>query len=826
MADGNFHHRSTLKQQNKPFKSKHSSKGALKKLQKGKVDLVASSVKNKHNLVSHKADRRNAAKLVQQKKRDEIVASNRLFQGVNAAPKIVAVVPLCPDVDAGEVIRSLFASVEQQYSGEKGPVTLVLERFKQRLQLIPLERHLLDILDALKVADFVIFVMSAEIEVDAFGKLCLSAIMAQGMPSVLSFVQHLEKVPAKLQPGIRKSLTLFIEDRFPGEQKIYSVGNATDSINSLRYLTAQRPKPVIWRDRHAYMLGEKVEFEGNAMDEEKGTLKVTGYVRGNYLNANRLVHLQGHGDFQIKMVVSCPTGQNKKDMGMALDEQVLHVPDPEKQESLIAENDPDPMEGEQTWPTEEELKEADDRVRRLGASTAGSTTSKSSKKKKLVPKGTSAYQAAWIIDDEDDEDGSDDAASANGDVEMMDHDTPEGEHVDWNQMNLGHGSGSGNTGNGKAESEEDEEEYEELKEEDEKDGEKDEFDVEYDEENEDRVYQEYLAKQKQEREDLEFPDEVDTPRDVAASVRFQRYRGLKSFRTSPWDPYENLPVDYSRIFQFQNFKRTKRKVMDGLEEEGVIPGTYVTVHIQDVPREAFASYNPSRPYILFTLLPHEHKFSILNFVVKRTEEYDAPVKSKDPVTLHCGFRRYNVRPLFSQHSQGATNNVHKFERFLQPKGTAVATVYAPIQFGPAPVMLWGVGGEFGVDFCPPLIATGSILDLDPTRILAKRIILTGHPFKVHKRGAVIRFMFFNPDDIDYFRPIQLHTKYGRTGHIRESLGTHGYMKCLFDGQLKGQDTVCMSLYKRVFPKWDTEVFREGVGELAYHDNEEEDKMVE
>ena len=39
-----------------------------------------------------------------------------------------------------------------------------------------------------------------------------------------------------------------------------------------------------------------------------------------------------------------------------------------------------------------------------------------------------------------------------------------------------------------------------------------------------------------------------------------RYRGLKSFRTSPWDKNENLPIEYARIFQFDDLKRTFKKI--------------------------------------------------------------------------------------------------------------------------------------------------------------------------------------------------------------------------------------------------------------------------
>ena len=74
-------------------------------------------------------------------------------------------------------------------------------------------------------------------------------------------------------------------------------------------------------------------------------------------------------------------------------------------------------------------------------------------------------------------------------------------------------------------------------------------------------------REREEEEDLTFPDELDTPKDIPARVRFQRYRGMRSFRTSPWDPFENLPRDYARIFQFEDFNRTERSVRRRAEQE-------------------------------------------------------------------------------------------------------------------------------------------------------------------------------------------------------------------------------------------------------------------
>ena len=137
-----------------------------------------------------KFDRRNKAKQKRLTNHHRHVKATSVFSGTDGAPRIAAVVPLCEDVSASSAVRSLNVSLDlEEEVPEEGWVRTTMDRFKQKVSYVLAGRDLIPVLDACRVADFVVFVLSAEQEVDQHGELLLKSIESQGVSSCFSAVQ-------------------------------------------------------------------------------------------------------------------------------------------------------------------------------------------------------------------------------------------------------------------------------------------------------------------------------------------------------------------------------------------------------------------------------------------------------------------------------------------------------------------------------------------------------------------------------------------------------------------------------------------------------------
>ncbi|KAI2625496.1 hypothetical protein GGS21DRAFT_304821 [Xylaria nigripes] len=785
MSSALHSHRPTTKVAHKSFKSRKATKGSLRDQAKGKVPNERR--KTPHQQVMSKMDRRNQAKQRQLVKHKEHQKEASIFMGRDGAPRIVAVVPLCADGDALAAIRNLNSSLDIECDVSASTFRVSIDRFKQKLQYVPVKRELSACMDAARVADYILFVLSAETEVDPLGELIIRSIENQGMSTLFTMVQNLDKVePAKARPDVVKSLASFMTHFHPGQEKIYSLDSRQECSNLMRSLCNTSPKGINWRDQRSWMLVDDVRWPST---ETESTV-LTGVVRGKGLKADRLVHVGEWGTFQIEKITAAPiSAKRRKIDSMAVDgdadgEEVMETPGDDQdnlaelapEEAVMGDIDDEDDAMESKPPTIKKGVLLDDHHY-----FSEEELEKYQPPRKL-PKGTSSYQAKWILDDVSDSD-----SESEFDEDMQDI---EDEIVPARPEDGREGLA------GREPTEAAMSEYPQS-----------EAFAELEEDEDARQLAEYRTRKRDEaEEDKEFPDEIELHPHVLARERLAKYRGLKSLRTSPWNkeedqPYE--PEEWSRLLQISDYKSSRNRALRELLVGGAAPGTRVHVYLKNVPADLQKSYNPSQPITLFGLLRHENKRTVVNFDVSHKEDYEKSIKAKEELIVQCGPRRFVVKPLFSA-SGNTENDVHKYYRFLHPGDTAVATFTGPITWGSVPTLFFKrvqpEQGEEGPTLPLQLVATGTSRAPSTSRVIAKRAILTGHPYHIHKKVVTIRYMFFNREDVEWFKALPLWTRRGRSGYIKETLGTHGYFKANFDGAINPQDSVGVSLYKRVWPR--------------------------
>lgn len=726
-------------------------------------------------------------------KHQEKVQATSIFAGQNGAPRHVAVVPLTADIDVTATITALNESVDVGSEVSPDGATRVrVDRFRQSVLYLPAKYDLINALDVCRMADFVVLALSSEVEVDEDGEVLLRSIESQGISNVVSVVQGLDRInPPKKRTQVASSLKSFINHFFPTVEKIMSLDSRQECSNAVRSICTATPKGIRWRDERSWMFIENVQWP-DISSELVDDVVVTGVVRGKGLKADRIAHIPGWGDFQVASVTAAPlpTAKNKRDDSMNVDgnetTQILDTPSADQDDMAVVAPEEIEMEDEDMVSmadTERKGVLLDDHHY------FSDDDSHIPPKPKRLPKGTSEYQSAWyledvsdsgsdIVDEDDDEDMELDTAGAPEDGIFPDH-----------QDAMTEGGPS---------------EYPQS-----------EMFLDPSPEDEAQELADYRASRRDEaQEDLEFPDEIELHPNVLARERLARFRGLKNFKLSQWETSEDRPFepeDWRRLLQFGDYKGTRNRTIREALVGGVNPGIRVDVHLRAVPASLRSK---AQPLSLFSLLRHEHKHTVVNVSMTLNSSVEQPLKAKEELVVQCGARRTVVNPVFSA-GDNTPNNVHKFDRFLHPGRSAIATWIGPMTWGAVPILVFrnkkteedpevldsadAAKEPISLDRLE-LIGTGTVIAPDPARVIAKRAILAGHPYKIHKKVVTIRYMFFNSEDVSWFKALQLWTRRGRSGFIKESLGTHGYFKATFDAKINPQDSVGISLYKRVFPR--------------------------
>lgn len=236
---------------------------------------------------------------------------------------------------------------------------------------------------------------NAAAAVDQQGAMALSVLRALGLPSVVAVVQlplsEGGKCDMKARSAARKRGAAAFEEQLPGEHKLCIAESAADMQQIMRHLADMTPTVPLWRQQRPSLMVQAAEFCASP-DPALGTLllrqgatgsvcsiwvlarqllwtvlrgKAThsvvlccrGYVRNTGFSVNQAIHIPLIGDFLLDRlrVVEPPAEavQSARHMEAEGAGLVLEcAPDPLQQESLQRENVPDPLAGEQTWPTE------------------------------------------------------------------------------------------------------------------------------------------------------------------------------------------------------------------------------------------------------------------------------------------------------------------------------------------------------------------------------------------------------------------------------------------------------------------------------------------
>ncbi|KAL2313964.1 Ribosome biogenesis protein bms1 [Schizosaccharomyces pombe] len=296
-------------------------------------------------------------------------------------------------------------------------------------------------------------------------------------------------------------------------------------------------------------------------------------------------------------------------------------------------------------------------------------------------------------------------------------------------------------------------------------------------------------------ENEESADEVDFQTEREENARKKEELRLRFEEEDRGDP-EKKDVDWyteekEKIARQLVINREAFEDMDPesrAEIEGYRAGTYVRIVINDVPFEFVEHFDSRYPVVVGGLLPNEQRYGLVQVRIKRHRWHKKILKTNDPLIFSMGWRRFQSIPVYSISDSRTRNRMLKYTpEHMHCFGTFYGPFVAP-NSGFCAVQ--SVANSFAKAGSFRIAATGSVLNIDQSTDIVKKLKLTGVPYKIFKNTAFIKKMFSSPLEVAKFEGANIRTVSGIRGQVKKAVDQeHGHFRATFEDKILMSDIV-------------------------------------
>ncbi|KAM3592750.1 uncharacterized protein V6R79_024419 [Siganus canaliculatus] len=220
--------------------------------------------------------------------------------------------------------------------------------------------------------------------------------------------------------------------------------------------------------------------------------------------------------------------------------------------------------------------------------------------------------------------------------------------------------------------------------------------------------------------------------------RLEKKRRLKEWFNAEYDDGEATYFDdlKEEMHKQAELNRAEFEDLDDearVQYEGFRPGMYVRLEIGSLPCEFVTNFDPHYPVILGGLGSSEGNVGYLQMRLKKHRWYDRILKTRDPLILSLGWRRFQTIPLYHIEDH---NGRHRLLKYTPQHMHCGASIWGPVT--PQGTGFLAVQSVVGTNANFRIAATGVILDLDKSVTIVKKLKLIGYPYKIYRNTCFIK----------------------------------------------------------------------------------------